>query len=185
MIVAARRLYRERGYVATALSDVLRESAAPRGSVYFHFPGGKEELGTEVALLHLADIVAQINRSALRVDSAAGMIGDFIDQARDRLVASGYAEGCAVAPIILEASHSKVLSDATRHGLEDAVAVFAARMTEKGVVAPEARSLAIAALTAVEGALIVARSLRDVAPFDSLRESLTARAAAAESRASP
>jgi AcrR family transcriptional regulator len=177
MIVAARRLYRERGYVATALSDVLEESAAPRGSVYFHFPGGKEELGTEVAFLHFAEVVAQINRSALKFDTAAAMIGDFIDQARDRLVASGYSEGCAVAPIILEAtSHSKVLSDATRHGLEDVVAVFAARMTEKGVFASEARNLAIAAVTAVEGALVVARSLRHVAPFDSLRESLTARA---------
>src|SRR5581483_295028 len=135
MIVAARRLYRERGYVATALSDVLEESAAPRGSVYYHFPGGKEELGTEVALLHFADLVAQINRSALRFDSAGGMIGDFIDQAREQLVASEYREGCAFAPIILEAtSHSAALSDATRHGLEGVVAVFAARMAEKGVL---------------------------------------------------
>ncbi|MDT7695716.1 MAG: TetR/AcrR family transcriptional regulator, lmrAB and yxaGH operons repressor, partial [Pseudonocardiales bacterium] len=50
MITAARRLFRERGYLGTAFSDVLAESGAPRGSVYFHFPGGKEELGTEVAI---------------------------------------------------------------------------------------------------------------------------------------
>jgi TetR/AcrR family transcriptional regulator, lmrAB and yxaGH operons repressor len=45
---AARRLFREHGYLGTALSDVVTESAAPRGSIYFHFPGGKEELATEV-----------------------------------------------------------------------------------------------------------------------------------------
>jgi len=50
MIAAARRLFRAHGYFGTALSDVVAESAAPRGSLYFHFPGGKEELATEVAL---------------------------------------------------------------------------------------------------------------------------------------
>ena len=54
MIAAARRLFREHGYLANAPSDVVTESAAPRGSVYFHFPGGKEELATEVALIHVA-----------------------------------------------------------------------------------------------------------------------------------
>ena len=59
MIVAARRLFREHGYLGTALSDVVTESAAPRGSIYFHFPGGKEELATEVTLLHASAIASQ------------------------------------------------------------------------------------------------------------------------------
>ena len=58
------RLFREHGYVGTALSDVVTESAAPRGSMYFHFPGGKEELATEVTLLHCADLMAHIHRAA-------------------------------------------------------------------------------------------------------------------------
>src|SRR5258708_6233329 len=62
MIAAARRLFREHGYLGTALSDVVTESAAPRGSIYFHFPGGKEELASEVILLHAADVIAHINR---------------------------------------------------------------------------------------------------------------------------
>lgn len=181
MIVAARRLYRRRGYVATALSEVLQESAAPRGSVYFHFPGGKEELGTEVALLHAAETIAQINRSALRFATAAEMIGDFIDQAKNRLVASGFSEGCPVAAIIIETTPgSELLTDTTRRGLHDATAAFAARMAEKGVPAEEARPLAVAVLAAMEGALVVARGMRDVAAFDVLRESLMERAVAAE-----
>ncbi|WP_028934930.1 TetR/AcrR family transcriptional regulator [Pseudonocardia spinosispora] len=177
MIAAARRLYRERGYVATAFSDVLEESAAPRGSVYFHFPGGKQELGTEVALLHASDTIAQINRSALRFTTAAEMVGDFIDQAKDRVLASDFREGCPVAAIIVEtASSPGPLSDTTRRGLQDVLTVFAARMTEKGLPAEEAESLAVATIAAMEGALVVARGLRDVAPFDVLRETLTGRA---------
>lgn len=64
MVAAARRLFRERGYFGTALSDVIADSAAPRGSLYFHFPGGKEELATEVALVHFAEMTADINRAA-------------------------------------------------------------------------------------------------------------------------
>ena len=71
MVVAARDLFREHGYVGTALSDVLEASDAPRGSVYFHFPGGKEELGTEVVLAHIADMNSLINHAALRVATRA------------------------------------------------------------------------------------------------------------------
>src|SRR5438132_13604059 len=47
MIHAAAELFCQRGYHATTFSDVVRESGAPRGSTYFHFPGGKQELARE------------------------------------------------------------------------------------------------------------------------------------------
>src|SRR6201986_274036 len=97
MVAAARRLFREHGYLGTALSDVVTESAAPRGSMYFHFPGGKEELATEVALLHSADSVAHVNPVAGTADTAAELIADFLRRPRDEIVASDYREGCAVA----------------------------------------------------------------------------------------
>ena len=44
MIVSASVLIRERGARATSIDDVLEHSGAPRGSVYHHFPGGREQL---------------------------------------------------------------------------------------------------------------------------------------------
>src|SRR5258707_3064675 len=79
MIAAARRLFREYGYLGTALSDVVTESAAPRGSIYFHFPGGKEELAGEVTLLHAGDHIAHINRAAAATSTARQLIEVFID----------------------------------------------------------------------------------------------------------
>ena len=181
MIAAARRLFREHGYFGTALSDVVAESSAPRGSLYFHFPGGKEELATEVALVHSADAIAHINRAAGTTNTAAELIAAFISRPRDELMASGYREGCAVAPIVIESTPaSAVLADTARRGFQDLVTTLAARLGEKGVPDDRARRLALNAVTAMEGALILGRVLRSPEPFDAAIAELTASAEAAE-----
>jgi TetR/AcrR family transcriptional regulator, lmrAB and yxaGH operons repressor len=181
MIAAARRLFREHGYFGTALSDVVAESSAPRGSLYFHFPGGKEELATEVALLHAADGIAHINRVAGTSGTAAELIAAFVGRPRDELIASDYREGCAVAPIVIESTPaSAALTDTTRRGFQDLIATLAARLTEKGITQDRARQLAVNAVTAMEGALILSRALRSPEPFDAVIAELTASAEAAE-----
>jgi TetR/AcrR family transcriptional regulator, lmrAB and yxaGH operons repressor len=175
MIVAARRLFREHGYLGTALSDVVAESSAPRGSLYFHFPGGKEELATEVALLHTADSIAHINRSAGTTGTPAELIAAFLGRSRDELVASGYREGCAVAPIVIESTPASAqLSDTTRRGFQDVIAALAARLAEKGIPEKRAPQLALNTVTAMEGALILSRVLRSPEPFDSAIAELSA-----------
>jgi TetR/AcrR family transcriptional regulator, lmrAB and yxaGH operons repressor len=177
MVVAARRLFREHGYLGTALSDVVTESAAPRGSIYFHFPGGKEELATEVTLLHASDRIAQINRAAAATTTAAQLIEVFMGRERDDLVASGYREGCAVAPIVIESTPaSDQLSDAARRAFQDLIATLAARFTEKGLPHERALQLATNVWTSVEGALILSRVLRSPEPFDMAIALLTATA---------
>lgn len=177
MIAAARRLFREHGYFGTALSDVVAESSAPRGSLYFHFPGGKEELATEVALVHSADTIAHINRAAGTTGTAAELLAAFIGRLRDELMASDYREGCAVAPIVIESTPASVqLSDTARRGFGDLIATLAARLAEKGIPQDGARQLAVNAVTAMEGALILGRVLRSPEPFDAAIAALTASA---------
>src|ERR1700741_5191565 len=166
MITAARRLFREHGYLGTALSDVVTESAAPRGSMYFHFPGGKEELATEVILLHAGDHIAHINRAAAATSTAGQLIEAFMGRERDELISSDYREGCAMAPIVIESTPaSDHLSDATRRGFQDIIATLAARLAEKYVPHDRAVQLATQTLTSAEGALILGRALRDPQPF--------------------
>ena len=47
MLEKTATLLQHRGYYGTSLSDILEASAAPRGSLYFHFPGGKDQLVLE------------------------------------------------------------------------------------------------------------------------------------------
>jgi TetR/AcrR family transcriptional regulator, lmrAB and yxaGH operons repressor len=180
MIAAARRLFREHGYFGTALSEVVSESSAPRGSLYFHFPGGKEELATEVALVHNADTIAGINRAAGSTGTAAELIAAFIGRPRDELAASGYREGCAIAPIVIESTPASAqLTDTTRRGFQDLIATLAARLAEKGIPDDRAGELALNAVTAMEGALILGRVLRSPQPFDAAIAELAASAEAA------
>jgi TetR/AcrR family transcriptional repressor of lmrAB and yxaGH operons len=177
MIAAARRLFREHGYLGTALSDVVTESAAPRGSLYFHFPGGKDELASEVTLLHAGDHIANINRAAATTTTAAQLIEAFIGRIRDELITSDYREGCAMAPIVLETTPaSDQLSDVTRRGFQDMIATLAARLTDKNIPASRATRLATQAWTSVEGALILSRVLHSPEPFDLAIVQLTATA---------
>jgi AcrR family transcriptional regulator len=177
MVAAARRLFRERGYLGTALSDVVAESAAPRGSIYFHFPGGKEELAGEVVLLHAGDHIAHINRAAAATTTAGQLIEAFIRRIRGELLSSNYREGCAMAPLVIDSiPDSDQLSDATRRGFQDIIATLAARLTEKGVPDSRATQLATFACSSAQGALIVGRALRSPEPFDLASAQLAAAA---------
>ncbi|KAA0098215.1 TetR/AcrR family transcriptional regulator [Mycolicibacterium sp. P1-18] len=167
MVSAARRLFREHGYHGTSLSDVVSESAAPRGSLYFNFPGGKEELATEVALLHASDAIAHVNRVAGATATAAELIEAFMQRFRDDVVAADFREGCAVAPIVVDsASSSTRLGDVVKRTFADVVAVLAARLVDKGLGEASARAVAVSAVTTMEGALILSRALRTTEPFD-------------------
>lgn len=55
---AASRLFHMNGYHATGLSQILKESGAPKGSLYYHFPDGKEQLASE-AIDVFKDIIAE------------------------------------------------------------------------------------------------------------------------------
>src|SRR6201992_2367909 len=100
MVQASRQLIRERGYNATAFSDVLKLSGAPRGSVYFHFPGGKAEMAIAAAAADAQEQVEPIARAAEQAGSAAQLIEVYLDLGREGMVASGYARGCGIAPLV-------------------------------------------------------------------------------------
>lgn len=46
-IITASKLFEEKGYYAVGINEILKESKAPKGSLYYYFPKGKEELAIE------------------------------------------------------------------------------------------------------------------------------------------
>src|ERR1700704_1077169 len=92
---SAASLMRSRGLSATSFSDVLAASGAPRGSIYHHFPKGKEQLAGDAIRWTSERVVA--HQRACRATTAAGVLRCFIDMWRRVVVASNGTEGCVVA----------------------------------------------------------------------------------------
>src|SRR5476651_394923 len=115
-LAAAAKLFREQGYHGTALHDILAASGSPRGSLYFHFPNGKEEIG-EAALALSAEAVRQgIAKAAKASESAEIFLVLIVRGMASNLERSDYRAGCPIATTALETSaQSKVLGTATRN----------------------------------------------------------------------
>jgi TetR/AcrR family transcriptional regulator, lmrAB and yxaGH operons repressor len=168
MVAAAERLIRERGQGATAFADVLERSGAPRGSVYFHFPGGKSQLVVEAAEAHAHRQVAYIDEIAGLAESPAEFIQTYLNAARDGMVASGYSRGCGITPLVVEDNGStRGTAETGRRAFAEITDRLAFHLVAYGMERPAAREVAEALLAAMEGALVTSRALRSPAPFDS------------------
>lgn len=167
-------LLRRQGYAATGLSEVVDRSGAPRGSLYFHFPGGKEELA-----------VAAMERSgeALRRGIAATMaapggtgegVAMLIDALATGLEDSGYTDGCPIATVALETAAGSEPLRATAAGIFAAwLAELEQALLREGVEPGAAERRAMLVLAAIEGALLLSRARRDTAPLRAVRDELT------------
>jgi len=63
ILEAATELFHLKGYHATGLSQIIQESGAPKGSLYYHFPNGKEQLAAEAIHLSATRIAARIEQN--------------------------------------------------------------------------------------------------------------------------
>jgi TetR/AcrR family transcriptional regulator, lmrAB and yxaGH operons repressor len=180
MVQAARQLIRQRGYHATAISDVLERSGAPRGSVYFHFPGGKTQLAAEAAEDHAHEQVALIDEAAERAGSARELIEIYVALARDGMVTSGYSRGCGIAPLVTEAGpeQSDEIAETARRAFSAMIDRMAFHFVNLGLDRAPARQLADAVIAGMEGALVTARALRSPAPFEAVLAVLAGHASA-------
>ncbi|GHJ38409.1 TetR/AcrR family transcriptional regulator [Streptomyces sp. TS71-3] len=179
MVQAAKQLIRQRGYNATAFSDVLELSGTSRGSVYFHFPGGKTQLAIEAAEAHAFEQVEIIDRAAGQATSAGRLIELYVDLGRDGMIASDYGRGCGIAPLITEGAtqDSAEIAETGRRAFSEMTDRLAFHFVAFGVERAPARVLAEAVIAGIEGAMITSRALRSPAPYESLRTVLAGHAA--------
>lgn len=162
MVDTAARLLQYRGYYGTSLNDILSESAAPRGSLYFHFPGGKDELVIEATRATIALASQQLAQALAAGRTPGADVRLYADAAAEIMRQSDFTFGCPVAPVILDAAGDvSELAELCRQAFLDWTAAMRDRFVAAGIAARRAQSLATMALSAIEGALVVARAHRD------------------------
>jgi TetR/AcrR family transcriptional regulator, lmrAB and yxaGH operons repressor len=185
MVETTAGLVHRRGFHGTSLNDILEESGAPRGSLYYHFPGGKEELVLEATRQGVA-IVTQVLKEVLTdsPDPADG-VRAFIEAAAHELRDSGFVFGCPVAPIVLDSPESSALAEVCQEALEEWQRVLAQGLSSARIERGRAESLATMIVCGLEGGLILARARRDIAPLDTVAEELASMARSALPRSKP
>jgi AcrR family transcriptional regulator len=179
LIDAAVELFRARGYEGVGVAELLEKSGAPRGSLYFHFPGGKEEIGVEAV-----SRVGENVKSQFRALHETGCdMAYYIDQVF-KTTAKGikdrdYKCSCPIAAI------AAGMGDANPKLNETVRAVFAGwekEMAEaarsRGMTPKNATSFASAMLASIEGAMVVSKAQGSVAPHVNSARAMKALAAA-------
>lgn len=163
MIERTAVLLAKKGLQGTSFSEVLEASGAPRGSLYHHFPGGKDEL-VLAALRATADqALAVLNAAAGR--SAIDVARSFIALWRTVLSRSDFGAGCAVVAVTV-AAETPALLDTAAASFRGWRSRLADLLAEGGVAEGEAPRLAVSLIAACEGAVILARAEKSFEPFD-------------------
>jgi TetR/AcrR family transcriptional repressor of lmrAB and yxaGH operons len=173
MIESAAVLFRERGVHGTSFSDVLEHSGAPRGSIYHHFPGGKAQLAAE-ATRYASEYTARALAAALEHDDPVAAVRAFAALWRKLLPATDFASGCPVVSATLEGERSPAARDAAGAGFREWEELLAGALERRGAPRERARSLATLVVSAVEGAIVLARAQRSLDPLERVTDELEA-----------
>jgi AcrR family transcriptional regulator len=155
-------LFRRQGYTGTGLKQIVADANAPFGSLYHHFPGGKEQLGAEVIRTSGAmyqELILTILRAA--PDLATG-VRDCFTGAAAVLIETDFADACPIETVALEVSTTnETLREACADVFESWIAAGVERHTDAGIPKRKARELTVLFIAALEGAFVLCRAKRD------------------------
>lgn len=166
LVESAAALFSRRGYAATGVKAVLAEAAAPYGSLYHWFPGGKQELGV-AALEHGGARYRELLESVYpqEKDVVDATAASFVTAA-EILEASDFDYSCPIATIALEvASSDEPMRQAAAGAFESWLDVLVQRFCAAGMSGATARDIAVEVFSLMEGALLLARTTRTTKPL--------------------
>jgi TetR/AcrR family transcriptional repressor of lmrAB and yxaGH operons len=166
IVETASQLLEEQGYHATGLRQIVEKSGAPKGSLYYYFPDGKEEI-SEAALRQTGQRVeSNIREIMASAASAAEGIRVLMHSIAERIEASDYRAGGPITTVALEsAPNASRLNRACRDIYDCWQEALRERMVMEGVEVGRARALASTVLSGIEGAMVLARTRQSRQPL--------------------
>jgi TetR/AcrR family transcriptional regulator, lmrAB and yxaGH operons repressor len=170
MIRCAATLIGTRGVAGASFTDVIAESGASRGSIYHYFPDGKRQLTEEAVRWTSEQILGYL--AAGPFDSPRNVLEHFVDLWRRAVIASDGATGCAVAGVAIDTGTDEPLMTTVREAFRSWVDALAERLRRAGLGEERASSVASLTIAAMEGALILCRAERNVAPLEAVATEL-------------
>lgn len=169
MIEGTVRLLARRGPQATSFAEVLALTGAPRGSIYHHFPGGKDQLVSSA----LDEARAWLNALLEELQGAPPqqVAERFLALWRSVLTRADLTAGCAVLAVTV-ATESETLLTQAGEIFKEWRTHLADLLTQGGLPPPTATAYATTLIAAAEGAVVISRAERSLEPFDLVAKSL-------------
>ncbi|MCY8104592.1 TetR/AcrR family transcriptional regulator [Bacillus mojavensis] len=166
ILSAATRLFQLQGYYGTGLNQIIKESGAPKGSLYYHFPGGKEQLAIE-AVNEMKEYIRQKITDCLDVspDPAEG-IQAFLKELSCQFSCTEDIEGL---PVGLLAAETSLKSESLRKACDEAYKawslVFEEKLQLSGYSESHAKEAGIVINAMIEGGILLSLTAKDSTPL--------------------
>jgi TetR/AcrR family transcriptional repressor of lmrAB and yxaGH operons len=169
LLDSAALLFRRQGYAATGVNQILESAEVRAGSLYHHFPDGKQQLAAAVVNVVGGDIERRL-RGFLDSDLA---VADIVDAWIDLMsvgLSSDHRDGCPIEPIATESVNaSPQVRDASARAFGGWCLAVADRLRADGWPSTDADQTALAVIALLEGALILSRIAGDTAALDAAK----------------
>ncbi|RSK25624.1 TetR/AcrR family transcriptional regulator [Bacillus sp. HMF5848] len=155
LIQTASRLFQLQGYHGTGLNQITKESGAPKGSLYYHFPEGKEQLAMESIALTSSFIAKQIAEGLKKKEDPVMAIQELITDMATEFQNRSCTEGVPIAAVALETSLiSETLQKACQSAYETFQGLFTDKLQQAGYSEERAKQLGIVIHSMIEGAFL-------------------------------
>jgi TetR/AcrR family transcriptional regulator, lmrAB and yxaGH operons repressor len=169
LVENAATLFRRQGYAATGLNQILEEAGVRAGSLYHHFPQGKQQLAAAVVAAAGADIEQLLRRFLATSRSVADIVDRWID-----LLVAGLAgdqrDGCPIEPIATESVNaSPQVRAASARAFKGWCTAIGDRLRSEGWSDSDAETVALGVISLIEGALILSRIAGDPAVLNTAK----------------
>lgn len=169
IILAACSLLEKQGYPATGVNEIVKASGAPKGSLYYYFPDGKEQIVSEAILYSGAILVERLRAELDRYPDPLHALYEYMLRLADKVEEKGFAAGNPLTIVAVEAAGaSEPISQACRQVYGRLESALQDKMIAAGKSADQAGMLARTTLAALEGGIILSRVYRTADPLRTL-----------------
>ena len=166
ILSAAKTLFQQRGYYAVGMAEILGAAGAPKGSMYHHFPEGKEQIAIEAVKKISSDVQSMTAQLADKGHSVRDIIRLLAKGMAHWLKSSQWREGTLLASVSVGAvpNHPKLHRE-IKAALDSWRAQLTILLIRERWARTAARSMADVIVSSMEGAMIVARIDRNARPL--------------------
>lgn len=166
-------LLEKQGFHGTGLNEIVKESGAPKGSLYYYFPEGKDQITSE-AVLQSGRLTAERIRAGLAESSnAAKAVYNFVLKIADNVELSGFAAGSPLTAVAMEtATKSERINAACREAYGMLQSAFREKLLESGYTNIKADELATFVTASIEGGIILSRTYHTAEPLRQVAKQL-------------